>query len=91
MTKASLVQWRILLAYYERKASVEAPGKNLECSVFHSYIIRHIAGQRKIMQVAGFYSGLQCNYQSPSVPVQVEASYLCLIITDYQLSLLRKW
>jgi hypothetical protein len=27
MTKASLAQWRILLAYYEREASVEAPGK----------------------------------------------------------------
>ncbi len=46
MTKASFAQWRILLAYYEREASLEAPGKNLECSLFHSYIpvIRHIAG-----------------------------------------------
>ncbi len=39
--------------------SIEAPGKKIiyhECSIFHSYIIRHIAGQWKKPQGAGYYT-----------------------------------
>jgi hypothetical protein len=65
LRKASLSQWRSLLAQYEREAfivqrllaKIYHPG----CRIFPRYIIRHIARQRKKLGVWHLQGG--CNYE----------------------------
>jgi hypothetical protein len=57
--KASLSQWRSLLAQCEREAFIIqrllAKIFHLGCGIFPRYIIRHIARHRKKKQGSGIY------------------------------------